>query len=99
MGTQAWLQSNGTMTYRALFSCWDASATVQTGWLPDAPGYCERFGGEGTGAHCIVPITLRQNTRYAVRVAFAGAVEVRLRLSPAGMLLQAVMCMCFCGAL
>ena len=87
------------MTYRALFSCWDASATVQTGWVPNTPGYCERFGGEGTGAHCIVPITLRPGVRYAVRVAFAGAVEVRPRLSPGGVLLQAATHACFRGAL
>lgn len=77
MGTQAWRLSNGSMTYRALFSCWDASATEQTGWVPGAPGYCERFGGEGTGSHCIVPVELRQGVRYAVRVEFAGAVTVR----------------------
>ena len=49
MGTQTWRQSDGTMTHRALFSCWDPSPTVTTGWVANAPGYCERFGGEGVG--------------------------------------------------
>ena len=60
MGTQAWRQNDGTMTYRALFSCWDADPQHMTGWVQGAPGYCERFGGEGTGSHCIIPVTLEQ---------------------------------------
>ena len=71
MGTQAWRQDDGTMTYRALFSCWDAD-DAETGWLPGAPGYCERFGGEGTGAHSIVPEVLEQGSVYTVSVVAAG---------------------------
>lgn len=74
MGTQAWLQENGTMAYRALFSVWDASPMVQTSWLP-GPGYCERFGGEGTGAHCIIAVQLVQGLTYRVRVEYIGRAQ------------------------
>lgn len=63
------------MTYRALFSCWDASDSVETSWIDGAPGYCERFGGEGTGSHCIIPVELQQGVVYEVVVAFAGHVK------------------------
>ena len=56
------------MTYRALFSCWDADPQHMTSWVSDGRGYCERFGGEGTGSHCIIPVTLVQGTTYAVSV-------------------------------
>ncbi len=65
MGTQSWRNADGSMTRAAIFACWDASAGVQTGWT--GPN-CARFGGEGTGAHCIVPVDLRANASYAVRV-------------------------------
>ena len=74
MGLQAWLDGS-SMTYRALFSCWDYSAKVQTGWVTGEPGFegfCERFGGEGTGAHCIIPVQLEQGAQYTVRVEYAG---------------------------
>lgn len=31
MGTQIWRNDNGSFTHKAIFSCWDASADVQTG--------------------------------------------------------------------
>ena len=34
--SQAWRQADGTMTYRALFSCWDASDSIMTGWVAGA---------------------------------------------------------------
>jgi hypothetical protein len=42
-----------------------------TSWL-SGPGYCKRFGGEGTGAHCIIPVTLVQGREYDVVVEFVG---------------------------
>ena len=72
MGTQAWRQADGTMTHRALFSCWDASPPVITGWVAGAPGFCERFGGEGVGSHCIIEFTLEQGVAYDVTVSLAG---------------------------
>jgi len=72
MGTQAWRDKSGKMTYRALFSCWDADSTTKTGWLNEPDGHCERFGGEGVGSHCSIPYTLKQDNEYAVEVSFHG---------------------------
>lgn len=73
MGTQAWRDGNGKMQYRALFACWDADKTHKTGWIDEPDGHCERFGGEGVGAHCIIPYTLKQGMEYAVELAFHGS--------------------------
>ena len=90
MGTQAFRDPSGALTFKALFSIWDVVPTAtsvrdgQAGWVPGAPGFCERFGGEGTGAHCIVSVTLQQGVVYAVRVANAGVTQVRARWGDAG---------------
>lgn len=71
MGTQRWLDtSSGRMVSKALFSMWDASDTIMTGWR--GPN-CERFGGEGTGAHCLIDFDTRPNISYTVRLAADGA--------------------------
>ena len=70
MGTQRFLDtSSGKMMSKAIFSMWDASASVMTGWR--GPN-CERFGGEGTGAHCIIDYPLVTNDTYIVKVAEHG---------------------------
>jgi cathepsin X len=68
-GTQSWRNADGSMTHKALFSIWDASASVATGWV--GPN-CARFGGEGTGSHCLVDIDLVAGAVYTVRLAAAG---------------------------
>lgn len=57
------------MSHKAIFSCWDASSTVLTGWT--GPN-CARFGGEGTGSHCLIDVSIQQGVRYAVQVAASG---------------------------
>ena len=70
MGTQRYLDTaSGRMVGTAIFSMWDASADVQTGWR--GPN-CERFGGEGTGAHCLIDFDLVANDTYIVKVAADG---------------------------
>ena len=69
MGTQVWRQNDGTETHKAIFSCWDADKDTQTGWVGSN---CSRFGGEGTGSHCLITYPIEQGVRYAIRVAFAG---------------------------
>jgi hypothetical protein len=70
MGTQRFLDtSTGRVVGTAIFSMWDASATVQTGWR--GPN-CERFGGEGTGAHCLIDFDLVAEDTYIVKVAADG---------------------------
>lgn len=69
MGTQSWRNNDGSLTHKAIFSCWDGDATHATGWV--GPN-CERFGGEGVGSHCLVDIPLRANASFTVTVAAAG---------------------------
>jgi hypothetical protein len=68
-GTQSWRNADATMSHKALFSVRDASATVMTGWV--GPN-CARFGGEGTGAHCMIDLDLVAGVVYTVRLAAAG---------------------------
>ena len=75
-GTQSWLDKKVNpplMVHKAIFSAWDGDPAngVHTGWT--TPSSCGRFGGEGTGAHCLVEIPLRPNATFSVSVAFAGS--------------------------
>ena len=71
LGTQRWLDTaTGKMVSKAIFSMWDASADVMTSWV--GPN-CERFGGEGTGAHCTIDYDLVANDTYIVKYAAAGS--------------------------
>jgi hypothetical protein len=70
MGTQRWRDSTtGKMVSKAIFSMWDASDSIQTGWR--GPN-CERFGGEGTGSHCMIDYPLLTNDTYIVKVSENG---------------------------
>ena len=70
MGTQRYRDAgSGKMVGTAIFSMWDANATVMTGWR--GPN-CERFGGEGTGAHCLIDFDLVANDTYIVKLAADG---------------------------
>ena len=69
-GTQSWRNADASLSHKALFSIWDYSASVATGWV--GPN-CARFGGEGTGSHCLVDIDLVAGAVYTVRLAAAGS--------------------------
>jgi hypothetical protein len=69
IGSQRWRNADGTMSSKAIFSMWDASADVMTGWV--GPN-CERFGGEGTGSHCTIEYELVTNNTYVLKYAHTG---------------------------
>jgi len=69
MGTQAYRGGDGKMVYKAIFSCWDASDSVLTMGIGLN---CSRFGGEGTGSHCIIDFDLEENVAFSVKVEYVG---------------------------
>ena len=73
IGTQSWRLSKTSETHRAIFSCWDEPPRV-TGWKDDAisNANCARFGGEGVGSHCLIDVSLRENTTYTLTYRAAG---------------------------
>lgn len=40
-----------------------------SGWV--GPN-CARFGGEGTGSHCLIDVTIEENVQYSVRLFMSG---------------------------
>jgi hypothetical protein len=53
-----------------IFSCWDADVAHKVGWT--TPETCSRFGGEGTGSHCLLEVPATEGVRYKFRVASSG---------------------------
>jgi hypothetical protein len=77
-GTQVWregaLSSDGSRilsneTHRVIFSIWDGTAGSTVGWRGAS---CGRFGGEGTGSHCIASYPLEAGNAYSLRVRRVG---------------------------
>merc|ERR1719203_242422 len=69
LGTQVWrptvFDSGKMETHQAIFSAWDKDDTHKVGWVGDN---CGRFGGEGTGSHCMLDFKFKQGQRYTVRI-------------------------------
>ena len=58
-----------------IFSCWDADQAHKVSWTTpkDADGNgCSRFGGEGTGSHCMLTVPATEGVTYNFRVASSG---------------------------
>ena len=58
-----------------IFSCWDADSAHKVSWTTpmDASGNgCSRFGGEGTGSHCMLTVPATEGVTYKFRVASSG---------------------------
>lgn len=58
-------------TKKVIFSIWDISEdamTAEPNWLT-----CRRFGGEGTGAQCIISYNWVNNREYRLRIWTAGS--------------------------
>ena len=54
MGSQVERGGTGREVLQFIFSCWDADSAHKVGWTTDKT--CSRFGGEGTGSHCILKV-------------------------------------------
>jgi hypothetical protein len=66
-GGQFWSDGSQHM----LFSIWDYNDTVKNaGWDQETSPWCERFGGEGEGAHCGLGATFEFGRAYRFRMAF-----------------------------
>lgn len=84
MGTQVWRLGvtdqdlgflfAGDATYRVIFSIWDGSPTHRAEAGTDAISLknCERFGGEGTGAHCFIAYPIKPGVKVGVRMVRGG---------------------------
>lgn len=70
MGSQVMKGSGGAEKVVFVFSCWDADSSHMVGWT--TPKTCGRFGGEGTGSHCILEYPVKVGVKYNFRVAFSG---------------------------
>lgn len=68
MGTQVerGTHGGGEIT-QFIFSCWDADSAHKVSWT--TPATCRRFGGEGTGSHCILPLHVTKGVSYIFRVS------------------------------
>lgn len=67
--------ADGTEKQVFIFSCWDADSAHKVGWTTpkDAEGNgCSRFGGEGTGSHCMLTVPAKEGVTYKFRVASSG---------------------------
>eukprot|EP01043_Picozoa_sp_COSAG02_P039955 COSAG02_NODE_3195_length_7193_cov_1.529462_2_plen_241_part_00 len=67
--------SDGAEKQVFIFSCWDADSAHKVGWTTpkDAQGNgCSRFGGEGTGSHCMLSVPAKEGVTYKFRVASSG---------------------------
>ena len=68
----------GTERVVFIFSCWDADSGHKVGWteataMDKAGNGCARFGGEGTGSHCMSALPVKEGETHTFRVAFAGS--------------------------
>ena len=62
MGTQAMRKGDGTEKTVFIFSCWDADSAHKVGWTTPS---CSRFGGEGTGSHCLLEVDVKKGVTCA----------------------------------
>ena len=66
-GGQFWADGS----QHVLFSIWDYNDTVKNaGWDQQTSPWCERFGGEGEGAHCGLVAHFELGRAYTFRMAF-----------------------------
>mmetsp|Transcript_35043 Transcript_35043/g.74512 ORF Transcript_35043/g.74512 Transcript_35043/m.74512 type:complete len:366 (-) Transcript_35043:29-1126(-) len=81
MGTQVWREGiadedlgflfAGEVTFRVIFSVWDGSPSVraQPGRRDDTSiKNCDRFGGEGAGAHCFMDYPIEEGKVVGVKM-------------------------------
>eukprot|EP01052_Picozoa_sp_SAG31_P029921 SAG31_NODE_3021_length_4780_cov_10.795770_3_plen_258_part_00 len=69
---------DGAERHVFIFSCWDADTAHRVGWtvdMDDQGNGCSRFGGEGTGSHCMLAVPPVQGIKYSFKVAFDGKNE------------------------
>lgn len=52
-----------------IFSCWDADSAHMVSWTTPT---CSRFGGEGTGSHCLLALPVKERDTHNFRVAYSG---------------------------
>lgn len=59
-----------------IFSCWDADSAHKVSWTTplsaDNSWGCSRFGGEGTGSHCMLEVSPQEGITYNFRVSMSG---------------------------
>ena len=75
MGSQVMKGKAGAEKQVFTFSCWDADSAYKVSWTTpkDADGNgCSRFGGEGTGSHCMLTVPATEGATYKFRVASSG---------------------------
>jgi len=67
-----WLLDSGVQ-HRVIFSIWDGSSSHKAVPATDATSLqnCDRFGGEGTGAHCSIEYPI-QKTKITIRMYHGG---------------------------
>jgi transcriptional regulator GlxA family with amidase domain len=73
-GTQVWREGavdglgrrvTADEAHRVIFSVWDAPRGKRVGFAGE---HCGRFGGEGTGSHCVAPYNFTPGAAYSLRV-------------------------------
>jgi len=84
MGTQVWRTGvtdrdlgflfAGDAAYRVIFSIWDGSPMhrAEPGTDVVSAQNCDRFGGEGTGAHCFIEYPIKPGMKVGVRMHREG---------------------------
>jgi hypothetical protein len=59
-----------------IFSCWDADTAHKVAWTTplsaDKSWGCSRFGGEGTGSHCMLEVPPKAGATYNFKVGLSG---------------------------